>query len=526
MQILNSKIVNVTVFADRAQIQKIAEVEIEKGDHVLRFENLPKNVESKSVQVNGKGNALLKNIKFKKEYFAETSNDKLQKLKKEEDVINYKIDELNNVIENAEKELEFIENIAQKTVQSGEKSKPELDPESWMKMVGFYRTKLDELNKEIREKNIELEKEENILSKIESEISQFGNESTKIKNVVDVVVVVEEKTKIGLLLSYIVYGAGWKPVYNARISSDRKVLLEYNATIVQNTGEDWKDVSVKLSTAQVQIGGQLPQIKPWYIDVFDEKPLMAPKEEKIRSFAKSKKKSSKMLDSFDDIISTAHTIKKPKVKVKNNETSSVFETTGKYTILSDNLESTVTISLEEFEAKFNYFATPKLSPIAYLIASVKNSSNFALLSGGINVFFENNFVAETKLKNVLPNNEFKLSLGVDEGVHIEYKLLKKYNKHEGVFTKKNVQIYEYLTIIQNSKETGISISIKDNIPVSRNDNIKVDLIVPKYKEDTENLKIDKQGLITQDFILDSKEERKIQLKFEVEYQKDLVISGL
>lgn len=534
MKILESIIKNITVFNDRAQIFRTAEFEVEKGEHILRFENLPASVESKSVQVNGKGAVILKNIKFKKVFFEEITNETVVKLQNEKQKLEIIIDEINDDIENAEKELEFIENIAQKTVHTNEKSKSELNPNNWIKMVEFYRNKLDSLNKEIRLKNLDLAKEENKLGKIQNEINQAGRSHNKTKNVVDVVVTAEEKTKVWLLLSYIVYGASWKPAYNIRVSSDEKtVLLEYNAQIKQFTGEDWKDVTVKLSTAQVQVGGTLPKLAPWHVDIYYP-PVMSPVMQNVKfKTAKPKKGSKKRailkekeyekLDFFEE---APPMIEKPTAQVEQKATSSVFTTEGKNTVLSDNLDYTVTILLTEFNAEFNYFAVPKLSPIAYLKAKVKNTTDFPLLTGGMNVFFDNSFVAESQLKHVLPDSDFDLSLGADESIKIEHKLVKKYNQHEGVFTKKNVEILEYETKIKNNKKTNISITVKDNIPVSQNDNIKVDLIIPKYKEDSKTLKIDKQGIITQKIEIEPGKELKQNLKFEVEYQKDIKITGL
>ena len=84
-----------------------------------------------------------------------------------------------------------------------------------------------------------------------------------------------------------------------------------------------------------------------------------------------------------------------------------------------------------------------------------------------------------------PSEEFWTSLGIDEGIKVDYKFLKKYQKDEGLFSKKCKFIFEYLIIIKNNKKTSEEILVTDQIPISTHDDIKVDLIEPQYKEDTQ-----------------------------------------
>ncbi len=536
MKKITSTITNVTVFKDRAQVYRIATVEIDKGEQLLRFENLPYSIEKKSIQLNGKGNALLKNIKFKEVYHEKVTDENKKNLLDEAEKIKLEIIKINSKLENTNKEKSFIERIAEKVVEPESKSKQELNPENWLKMLEFYRTKLNQTDKEIFDTNILLKNEATKLDKINKELIQAGRGNSKKTNVIDVIVVAEEKCEIKLYLSYVVYGASWFPNYNARVSSEEKeLLLEYNSTIIQNTGENWENIGIKLSTAQVQVGGDLPVLNPWNIDIYRYIPP-APVRAK-GGFKKSKKrglaKESKM-DSFsafeedaDEIMMKTHApIRTPNVTIEENVTSSIFIPQGKYTILSDNLEYNVSILQEEFDAEFDYTTVPKLSPYAYLKAKTKNTSDFPLLPGLINIFFNNNFVAESKLKLVLPSEEFILSLGVDESIKVEYKPLPKYNKNEGIFTKKNVQFFEYETIITNTKKTEEKISVIDNIPVSQDEKIKVSLIKPKYKEDTDEMKLTTTGILTRLLVLEPESKNELELRFEVEFPKDETVTGL
>ncbi len=529
MKILQSKITNVTVFTDRAQIFRVAKLNLAAGEHILRFENLPESLEQKSIQVNGRGNITLKSIKFKDVFFEANTQPGKELLTQKKNEIQLIINQISDEIENTKKEKIFIENIAAKAVHTNEKSNPELNPENWIKMAQFYRSQLGSLSQEIREKEQAYKQQQAKLKKINQEIEQIGDISAQPKSVIDITLSASENQEVLLYLSYIVYNVSWSPVYNVRVSSEpQKLQLEYNAKIWQSSGEDWADITVKLSTAQVQVAGHLPEITPWFVNVYQ--PIQKPQKREFKKKSKERAKSASF-DEFEEEYPAVTDLQKPllvkpKAKVAQKATSTIFEAEGHYTIMSDNLDYSVSLLLEEFNAEFLHFAAPKLSPAVYLTAKIKNTSNFPLLAGAMNVFFDGGFVAESYMNHVLPNDEFEISLGADESVKAVHKLMKRYDKHEGIFTKMNIVVFEYQTKIKNSKNSEIQLTFKDNIPVSGNDKIKVELLSPKYKENTDVLQIDKQGVITQVVILKPQEEKTFDLKFEVEFQRDITVTGL
>ncbi|MFO0782285.1 MAG: DUF4139 domain-containing protein [Phycisphaerales bacterium] len=67
--------------------------------------------------------------------------------------------------------------------------------------------------------------------------------------------------------------AGWSPTYNVRAAGDRSsVQIEYDVIRSQATGEDWKDVTVSLSTAQPGRSSEPPPVTPWFLDVYARSP--------------------------------------------------------------------------------------------------------------------------------------------------------------------------------------------------------------------------------------------------------------
>jgi len=117
-------------------------------------------------------------------------------------------------------------------------------------------------------------------------------------------------------------------------------------------------------------------------------------------------------------------------------------------------------------------------------------------------------------------------LGVDESIKIEYKFVKKFDETGGLFVEKNKKIFEYLIKITNNKKTQEEIVVWDQLPISQNEKIKVKLIDPTYKEDTEILKINEHKYIEWFFEPKPGEEILIPFKYSVEYPIGAQIDGL
>ena len=70
-----------------------------------------------------------------------------------------------------------------------------------------------------------------------------------------------------LLLSYQVNDAGWQAAYRASLDSTASTVeLERMATITQNTGEEWRNVRLRLSTGQPDLAADAPDPSPWLLD--------------------------------------------------------------------------------------------------------------------------------------------------------------------------------------------------------------------------------------------------------------------
>jgi uncharacterized protein (TIGR02231 family) len=269
--------------------------------------------------------------------------------------------------------------------------------------------------------------------------------------------------------------------------------LTYNALVRQNSGEAWDEVSVKLSTAQVSLSGTQPEMSPWYIAVAQNRPPTRAAGAMYKERAAAPMQMyEKRLDADNELAAEAPAPAPMQVAtaaVETRATSVVFVVPGKSTINSDNTDYRMTVATIDFPVTMRYSSVPKLAPYAYLKAKASNSSEYVLLPGTSNIFFDNHFVAQARLDLVSPAQEFWTYLGTDEGLKVERKTIKRRESNEGVFGKKARVEYEFQIVVKNNKKSAEEIVVWDQIPISNNEQIAVTLLEPQNMKDTAVVKM-------------------------------------
>lgn len=528
-----SVIDKVTVYSDRAVVERRAEVELKPGQSSLVFDDLPERVDPNSLQLRGRGTVTVEDLVFRTKYYAEIPDERIKAMQVSRDEAEAKVLEIQDRLNRAVNEKKFLEKIADKVTAAGEKEQAELSPDKWSQMVKFYRDRLSALDSESRAAERELKAAKAELSRIDQELKRLSSGRQKRKNQAVAVLRAASAAKASIVLSYTVLGPSWRPSYDLRVDSERKLLqLSYNASISQNTGEDWSGVSLALSTARAEVGGAQPELSPWYLQLY------APQKEKAAvsraKRAEAAPAPAQMMAVADELALEARgfsgesdaDLASRAAVAETGATAVVFSVPGKSRIDSDALQHRVNVTSVDLPAYFRYSTAPRLSAYAYLKARMRNESDFPFLAGGAKVFLDGAFVSDSSLAAVAPGEEFWVFLGVDEAVKVEYKLVKKQREDPGVFEKKVRYVFQYETSVSNKKKQEIELTLWDQLPISQDKNLVVKLLDPKYSKDSETLKKSNQDIFEWLIPLKAGESRKVGFSFSVEYPQDYSLSGL
>lgn len=209
-------------------------------------------------------------------------------------------------------------------------------------------------------------------------------------------------------------------------------------------------------------------------------------------------------------------------KIKNSDMSTTFELPVKYSIPSDNNPHQVLISERKMPVSVEYISYPKIEAAVFLKARINNSLGFPLMPGKANIFIENDFITRTDIFALAPKDTMNLSLGVESKIKISKKLINRFLETGNLFSKKNTLTLEYEIEVMNNKETEETIKIFDQIPVSVNDNIKVELMKPDFKFGKNLL----EKTLNWEVKLKPGEKRVLPISFKIEYPEDIFLYGL
>jgi hypothetical protein len=257
-----SKIEKVIVFLNGAQIERSAMVSIPSGTSSVLFQNLSPQIEEQSIQVKGTGNFTILSVSRQSNYLNEQkANDEIKGFEKRLSDLNDDLDIKQNNILILKKEEDLL--AANQSVGNGGTG---LDLNKLKQVLEFQRTRLTE-NKL---KQLDNEK---VIKRLRTEIVKLQNQINEVRdrtrnNTSDIVVKVSAKAPgtSNLQLTYLIKDATWYPSYDIRATEVNKpVDLIYRANISQQSGEEWKNVKLILSSGDPSRGGNKPALKPYEI---------------------------------------------------------------------------------------------------------------------------------------------------------------------------------------------------------------------------------------------------------------------
>lgn len=515
---VDSKISRVTVFLNRAQITRDVKTRIEAGKTNLILNGLTSQLDQQSIQVTGKGNFVILGISHNQNYLNEFNLPKdLQTLKQ-----SLENDRKQIILEQNQKDILSKEEQLLLSNQKIGGNQQNLTVAELKAMADFYRTRLTEIG------IVKIKIDETIKTVNERIVktTQQINEKNDLynRNTSEIVVSVssEAGSAVELEVNYVVANAGWYAVYDLRaINTKSPVQLNYKANVYQNTGEEWSNVKLKLSTANPSLGGLKPELFAWYLNFYYpytiERALegkaagvqMSPRNGKAKVADAEITKMEEPAQSSSEFVTTIQT-----------SLNTEFEIGLPYTVLSATKPTLVDVRSYEMKADYEYSVAPKLDQDAFLLAKATGWEEFNLLPGEANVFFEGTFVGKSYID---PNNikdTLSVSLGRDKRIVVKREKLKDFTSRKLIGGNQR-DSYAWEVSVRNTKNEPVKITVEDQVPVSQNSQIEVtvsDIGGARYNKDT--------GKLTWNMTLQPNETKKVVFKYEVKYPKDKQVSGL
>ena len=523
----------VTVYADRAEVTRHAKLRLEAGTHVLTFDNLPASADLGSVRASGTGAFTLVDIRGETVQTADIPNDKLRALTDRLRGLERQRDELNRAVQRLGARKEALDKILGRLTTAGKDSpNPDLDPSKWSAFVDYHATKLAALDEEALALADRQRDNAREADQVRREINDLRGSAQRTRNVARVTVEAKAATDATLDLSYVVAGPSWQPAYDIRADVKAKTLeVAYHATVRQSTGEDWKGVALRLSTAQPSVNGREPELDPWFLRKVE--PVTYATGGGVQAAApramaaKAQMHNRMEAEALAADVAAAPSADEARVRVTTGGVAAVFGVERACDILADNKPARVPLARDTFPAAFRHTCVPKLSPHVYLKAKAINKTELPYLPGPSAIFVDGAFVANADMDLVPAGQEFWTYLGADAAVKVERRILADRTEISGLIGKKTVStVRDHLFKVTNGKQAAIELVIWDQIPASNHEDIKVTLEEPKVSKDNPDLKMDEQKRLEWRLDLKPGEKRDVPFRFTVERPEDLMVIGL
>lgn len=530
----------VTVYAGRAALTRQAIVEVPKGAHSVVFKGLSAALLTDSLRAEGEGTTAVTFGALSSRWVA--GAELAQERERE---INAELEKVGDQIAAVEGEKAalaakqvFFEGLGKVAVLRSNEDIAQIDlkPEQWKDAAESVHAGLADTGRAMREQDIALRTLQRQKVKLQQELSQVRTGQTNTYEVV-LPLELEDDATLVIDLSYQVPDATWTPQYDARLDTKtgKLELIQYGA-VMQNTGEDWEDIALTLSTAQPSRGTSLPDPQPQWVNLMQPRPEGMAKAARMRGMDMAASMAVADMEVMEFGAMAGAPGEAPMApapvaatfKVAEIDTGGFvneYKIPGPSTVKADGTESKLMIGPFATESAIQIRIQPQISSDAYLASMMTLKGEAPILPGTANLFRDGAYVGQMALPLLRPDQKQPLFFGVDDHFSVRRRVMKDEKSEAGVIARDQVLERHYLTDLENLHNTAFDVVVLETTPVSQDEKIRTEIVkdatMPGYTADPDNIK----GLLRWSFKMEPKEKRDVKVGVKVTWPADMQLQG-
>lgn len=537
-ELIKSTLNEATVYSQGAQLHHKASYSIKAGITEVSIEGISSYIDPKSLQVKATGNVVIIDSKYTLFYpqpEVKANEGIPAKIVKEMAQLTDSLEMLGFDLKEIQDEIAIYkaaQNIISMNGAVRGSGKVNDSINLLKQTVEYYTNKMNEINKKL----LALEKKKKDKEKIQRRIQERYNnlenyqsqtyDAKKYAPIPRVVITLSaaEAASGKIAFSYLVSQAGWVPLYDIRSDSQTgKISLTYKAQVYQNSGIDWDNIKLNISTNNPYANKTKPELNPWYIDYYAYKRKLELEEISVKSTRAIPQAAFNQGFMLDD-VKAKNLEDKPALGADQFTTvvhqliAAEFKIDLPYSIKSNNEKNLVLIKNSNLNTTFKYYSVPKMDPGVYLVAQMTKLDELQLVPASANIFFDGSYIGETYLDPTSMDDTLNLSLGKDPNIVVKRTLLKQKSKDKVVQDKRE-RTFSYQIEVQNNKSSAIQLIIQDQVPMTTNSDITIELL-----EKDGARELPGNGILEWDYKLKAGDNKKLEFSYKVKHPKDQQIN--
>lgn len=467
-QVIESQISAVTVYPASATVTRTFAVELPAGPQTVLVAGLPATLDENSLRITGSGDkgSSVASVELKNEVRSELV---LPRAKELQDKLTAQQDQL-ALLQADELALNTQQTYLQKLAEQGGGARS--DSKSADSSVAQWRTGWQTLGagmKEIGAAKVALAKEIRVVKQqidvTQRELEQLNNRQQD--NKLAVVHLQSGGGKLSMKLSYQLSDASWYPVYDANLDTQQsKLAVTQAAYVQQNTGENWDNVALTLSTLQPSAAVEPPALSSWWIDYLQPVPRT------------TMTKSAGLMEDrvMPEMMAAAAPVEEQKAAVIDSGYHVSYQIPGKISLNSSEEKQRVVLQQQQWPVALNLQVVPRFDTHAYLYARLENPSATPLLPGEWLLQRDGVRVGKVDQPLLAPKDQIAMGFGADDAVKLEWQTLKDEAGQSGVLNKQQTLQRHYQLQVTNGHNKPMTLTVLDSWPVSKQQDIKVSVL--------------------------------------------------
>jgi uncharacterized protein (TIGR02231 family) len=310
-------------------------------------------------------------------------------------------------------------------------------------------------------------------------------------------------------VTYVVANACWRPRHRAVLDDDKRVVrLETEGVVWQNTGEDWADTSLALSTERASLGTEIPKLETDKVHTRKKGALVVEtRQEKIERAGLGAQPGAGRVETIEEMPG-----------IEDGGEAQHLRSPDAVTVPSDGRPHAIPLSTLESEAELELVIAAELVVAAVTRTTFANVAARPLLAGPVDLVRRGGASGRTTVGFIAPGERVAIGWGPEPAiaVHREVEPLKDETSLLGSWT---TQAHDVRVTVANLGDRPRTVVVQERVPVSEIDKVKIDVV---QKETTDGKDADAAGILTWKLELSPRAQKTIKLRVSTKRHADVI----